>query len=180
MRADARRNYERLLSAADEVFTERGADASLEEVARRAGVGIGTLYRHFPTRRDLTEALIRDWAEDLAAQARALAERHDPATALAEWLRVIAVHNTRYRQVKSALIVESGSELKSYCRDVIYGAGEEILKPAIADGVVRPDINVPELLRLTHAIVLATERADEPMQESERLLDIVLAGIRPT
>lgn len=180
MRADARRNYERLLAAADEVFSERGVDASLEEVARRAGVGIGTFYRHFPSRRELTEALVRDWAEDLARQARGLAEKYEPAEALAEWLRAIAVHTTRYREMKAALIANGDPELKSYCRDVVEQAGESILKPAVAAGEVRDDVTAIELLRFANAIVLATEKAPDPSVEADRMLDIVLAGIRPT
>ena len=89
-RADARRNYERLLAAASAVFTERAADdASLEEIARRAGVGIGTLYRHFPTRQALLEAVYRDQVTALCARAGELASTEPPGRALTLWLRAV-------------------------------------------------------------------------------------------
>src|SRR5579863_9733131 len=90
MRADAQRNYARLLDAASAAFLEHGADdVSLEEIARRAGVGIGTLYRHFPTRQALLEAVYRDQVETLSARARELCEAESPEGALAEWMRAM-------------------------------------------------------------------------------------------
>src|SRR5216683_1164509 len=99
MRADARRNYERLLSAAAAAFATRGADdVSLEEIARRAGVGIGTLYRHFPTRQALLEAVYRDQVEALRARADELAEAESPGDALAEWLRAMVKFSSTKRR----------------------------------------------------------------------------------
>src|SRR5215472_5244918 len=99
-RADARRNYERLIAAAAAVFAERGADdVSLEEIARRAGVGIGTLYRHFPTRQALLEAVYIDQVESLSARAGELLRAESPADALAEWLRAMVKFSSTKRSM---------------------------------------------------------------------------------
>jgi AcrR family transcriptional regulator len=103
-RADARRNYEKLLAAAHEEFAEEGTGATLEDVARRAEVGIGTLYRHFPTRQALQEAVYRDQIEALAAQAHDLAERLEPEDALVRWMRLMMAHAVVKRGLNRALM----------------------------------------------------------------------------
>src|SRR5581483_10532344 len=104
LRSDARHNYARLLSAAAAAFAEHGPDAPLDEIARRAGVGIGTLYRHFPTRQALLEAVFLDSIEALGAEAVALRDAADPGDALATWLRAVLVHNLTQRGLKEALM----------------------------------------------------------------------------
>src|ERR1022692_4931729 len=104
MRADARRNRDLLLSAALAAFTEHGADdVSLEEIARRAGVGIGTLYRHFPTRQSLLEAVFRDQVDALARQAEELGRASSPGSALEEWLRAIMAFGRTKQSLNTAL-----------------------------------------------------------------------------
>src|SRR6516162_4774667 len=105
MRADAQRNYARLLDAASAAFLEHGADdVSLEEIARRAGVGIGTLYRHFPTRQALLEAVYRDQVDALGARAAELAQSDSPAAALAEWVTALVTFGKAKRSLTTALL----------------------------------------------------------------------------
>jgi AcrR family transcriptional regulator len=181
MRADAQRNYERLLSAAVAVFAERGADdASLEEIARRAGVGIGTLYRHFPTRQALLEAVYRDQVEGVRAKADELLRSESPADALADWLRALASFSSTKQSLTSALLATLGkdSELLSSCSAVIYGAAEKLLTRAQEAGVVRPDADAKDLIRLVHAVNLAAQHAPTDPGQRDRLIGLVLDGLR--
>ncbi len=116
LRADARRNYERLLAEARSAFAEHGTDASLEDVARRAGVGIGTLYRHFPNRHALMSAVFEDAVSDLLARSRELLTDPQPCTALVTWLREIVTHAGEYRGLARALM--------SVSYDADFGAGQ--------------------------------------------------------
>jgi AcrR family transcriptional regulator len=180
MRADARRNDERLLTAASAAFAEQGIDVPLEEIARRAGVGIGTLYRHFPTRQALLEAHLRDHFEALCALAEELRASPSPGDALATWLRALALHATTYRGLSAAMkssILEEGTELSAVCR-AAKAAGAELLERAQEAGVVRRDINGIELLRLVHAIVWATEQSPDGAAQADRLLSLMLDGLR--
>ena len=104
MRADARRNHDRLLAEARVAFARSGADASLEEIAHRAGVGSGTLYRHFPTREALLQAVIQDWTESMQAEAESFIGRGTPAEALHAWLRAYIAHATVFRGLAAALM----------------------------------------------------------------------------
>ncbi|GAA2793199.1 TetR/AcrR family transcriptional regulator [Nonomuraea dietziae] len=134
MRADARRNYERLLAAAATVFAEHGVDASLEDIARRAGVANGTLYGHFPTRQALLEALLRDRMDALTATARDLLDHPSAHEALVIWARAAMAHTTTYRGLVTALmrsIKDESSELHAACRAVLVG-GEQLLTRAQA------------------------------------------------
>ncbi len=181
MRADAQRNYARLLDAASAAFVEHGADdVSLEEIARRAGVGIGTLYRHFPTRQALLEAVYRDQVESLRARAEALREAESPGDALAEWLRAMVRFSSTKRSMISALLAALGtdSELLSACATVIRGSAESLLTRAKQAGVVRPDADAGDVIRLVHAVNIATEKAADPGQ-ADRMLALILDGLRP-
>jgi AcrR family transcriptional regulator len=182
MRADAQRNYQRLLDAAVAVFAEHGADdASLEEIARRAGVGIGTLYRHFPSRQALLEAVYRDQVEAVRARADELLNSESPAAALAEWLRVLSAFSSTKRSLTSALLETLGkdSELLSACSSVICDAADELLARAKEAGEVRPDANGRDLLRLVHAVNIASQHAPSDPGQPDRLIGIVLDGLRP-
>src|SRR4051812_22661352 len=163
MRADARRNYKRLLSEAKTAFLEHGADAPLEDIARRAGVGIGTLYRHFPTRLALHEAVYHDEVDELCARARALLESEPPGAALAAWMRSFAAYAASKRGLMQTLkeVIDQRSDLFARCHDEIREAAGAVLSEAQEAGAARPDVTVEDLLRLTHGISVATERAPE-------------------
>jgi AcrR family transcriptional regulator len=181
MRADAQRNYVRLLSAAMAAFTEHGADdASLEEIARRAGVGIGTLYRHFPTRQALLEAVYRDQVEALRARASELIESDAPGEALAAWLRALMTFSSTKHNLTSALLATIGkdSDLLSSCSMVICDAADTLLKRAQQTGEVREDADARDLIRLVHAVNIATQRAPTDPGQTDRLLGLILDGLR--
>jgi AcrR family transcriptional regulator len=174
MRADARRNYQRLLAAAAEAFAERGADdVSLEEIARRAGVGIGTLYRHFPTRQALLEAVYRDQVDALEARVAELVKSDSPAEALAEWLAMLMAFGKTKRSLTAGML---DSQLLSSCREVLYGATETLLARAQQAGAVRADVQGTDLMRLTHAVSLAADMGQDPGQ-ADRMLALVLDGL---
>jgi AcrR family transcriptional regulator len=179
-RADARRNFDALLAAAREVFADQGTDASLEDVARRAGVGIGTLYRHFPSRQALLEAVYRDQVESLSARAEELAGAQSPLDALAEWLRAMLKFSSTKRSMTSALLATLGtdSELLSACATVIRGSAETLLARAQQAGMVRQDADAGDVMRLVHAVNIATEKAADPGQ-ADRMLALILDGLRP-
>ncbi|MFE5733167.1 TetR/AcrR family transcriptional regulator [Streptomyces sp. NPDC056528] len=179
MRADARRNHERLLAEARAAFADRGADAPLEEIARRAGVGIGTLYRHFPTRADLLNGVFQDALEELLDRSRVLADADDPCRALVEWLRALAVHAGEYRGLAHALMSASydRSSALSRCSDPLREAGERLLGRAREAGRVRADVSIGDLMQLTNAIALAAEQSPEDAELTDRLLALTLRGI---
>jgi AcrR family transcriptional regulator len=182
MRADAQRNYTRLLSAASAAFIEHGADdVSLEEIARRAGVGIGTLYRHFPTRQALLEAVYRDQVDLLSARAKELCDAESPGDALADWLRALVRFSSTKRSMTTALLATLGkdSELLSSCSQIICGAAETLLGRAQQAGVVRQDADARDLIRLVHAVNIATERAPSDPGQADRMLALILDGLRP-
>lgn len=179
-RADARRNREKLLAAATDVFTESGADAPLDEIARRAGVGIGTLYGHFPARLDLQEAVFRDQVAAVCAGAAELQKSHSPGDALAAWLRILVGYMATKRGMAGTLMstLGKGSQLVSSCSDQMKAAGADLLTSAQRAGAVREDIDIADLLRLVHAIVVATEHGPAEPGQRERLLSLALDGIR--
>ena len=182
MRADAQRNYTRLLDAAGAAFIERGADdVSLEEIARRAGVGIGTLYRHFPTRQALLEAVYRDQVELLSARADELLQAESPGDALADWLRALVKFSSTKHSLISALLATLGkdSDLLSSCSKVIRGSAENLLARAQEAGVVRPDANSGDVIRLVHAVNIATQRGPADPGQADRMLALILDGLRP-
>jgi AcrR family transcriptional regulator len=182
MRADARRNYQRLLDAAVAAFAEHGADdVSLEEIARRAGVGIGTLYRHFPTRQALLEAVYLDQVEALRVRADELLVTDPPGEALAAWLRAMAAFSSTKHNLTSALLATLGknSDLMSACSKVIIEAAEALLGRAKQAGVVRQDVDARDLIRLVHGVNLATQHAASDPGQADRLLGLVLDGLRP-
>jgi AcrR family transcriptional regulator len=182
MRADAQRNYARLLDAASAAFLEHGADdVSLEEIARRAGVGIGTLYRHFPTRQALLEAVYRDQVELLEARAEELIKTEPPGDALADWLRALMKFSSTKHTLTSALLATHGkdSELLSSCSRVIRGAADALLARAQEAGVVRPDADSGDVIRLVHAVNIATQRGPADPGQADRMLAVILDGLRP-
>jgi len=177
-RADALRNYEKLVAAAREAFTEADRSASLEDIARRAGVGIGTLYRNFPTRSDLVQAVYVDEVEALSRSAAELAEL-EPWDALTAWLQGFV----RYVATKQALAEElfavaGDAERQAVfagCRAMLHGAGEPLLRRAQDAGIVRPDVTIEEVIRLVGGI--AKIPADDP-EDVQRVLAVALDGLR--
>jgi AcrR family transcriptional regulator len=182
LRADARRNYDGILVAATAAFAQHGADASLEEIARQAGVGSATLHRHFPSRQVLLEAVFHDHVETLCAQARELAREHDPGPAFITWLRALAAHTSASRGLAASLLHATPEtcppERGPGCHELISEAGGELLETARRAGAVRPQVSIEDLLTLVNAISLATEHTGDP-DEATRLLDIAIDGIHP-
>jgi AcrR family transcriptional regulator len=177
MRADARRSHERLLAAATEAFTEKGAEAPLEDIAKRAGVGIGTLYRHFPTRLDLQEAVYRTQVAVVCAQGEDLIEGPSPGDAFGRWLQALAGYLVTKRGLASALIAARGkdSEVISLCSQNIRSTADRLLKRAQEAGTVRADLTAIDVMMLVHGVVVATERTPE---QADRLLSLTLDGLR--
>jgi len=184
-RADARRNYERLIAAAAAAFAEHGADdVSLEEIARRAGVGIGTLYRHFPARQALLEAVYKDQVDGLDVLAGKLLAAESPGDALGEWMRAFVAFGRTKRSLSSALVETIGknSQLMSSCSLILRGRTEELLSRAQEVGEARPEVKCVDIFRLTHGLIMATEVEPSDPDQPDRLLglviDSVLAGPR--
>ncbi len=177
MRADARRSHERLLAAATVAFAENGADAPLEDIARRAGVGIGTLYRHFPTRLDLQEAAYRTQVNTVCARGEELAGSASAGEAFAGWLRVLASYLVTKRGLASALIAARGrdSDVISACSQIMRDTAGRLLERAQQAGAVRADLTPMDVLMLVHGVVVATERTPE---QADRLLSLTLDGLR--
>lgn len=175
-RADARRNYARLLEVAGAVFAEQGAQACLEEIAERAGVGIGTLYRHFPTRRALAEAVYHDQIEALVAQAEELLACPSPEDALAIWLGAVVRYGLAKRGLAEFLktVMQEDAPDLTWCREALLQAGAALLRRAQAAGAIRSDVDISDVTRLTHAIASASRDGEQ----TERLLTIMLDGLR--
>lgn len=174
-RADARRNFEKLLAAGREVLREPGASAPLEDVAERAGVGIGTLYRHFPTRQALLEAVFLDEVEALARAAEEIAAL-SPWDALVEWLgRYVAFAATKRILTEALLEVSETSEVLTACRGAIGRAGSSLLERAQAADAVRPDVILMDVLKMVGGVALMPTA--DPC-ERERMLRLALDGLR--
>jgi AcrR family transcriptional regulator len=180
LRADARRNRDRLIAVAREAFAEHGADASLDDIARRAGVGPGTLYRHFPTRMALLEAVYRDTVEALCAEADDLLTSPSPGGALAKWLRSFLAYAVTKRGLAKALMAASDERPSFFaaCHDMIGDAGTALLARAQAAGAVRPDVQLWDLLKLISGIAMTCEQAPDLEVTADRLLALVMDGVR--
>ncbi|QFZ24476.1 TetR/AcrR family transcriptional regulator [Saccharothrix syringae] len=179
-RSDARRNYDRLVEAADLAFTEHGTDASFDEIAKRAGVGSGTLYRHFPTREALMRAVFAERINKVCAQGEELLATDDPLHALTSWLRQL-IDLTMRRGLATALVARektSTSELFHACHEALRVTARPLLARAQLDGGIRPDLALTDLLLLCHAIASSVERSREGAEQANRLLDLVLEGLR--
>ncbi|MET7428473.1 helix-turn-helix domain-containing protein [Streptomyces flaveolus] len=182
MRADARRNYERLLKVAAEAFAEHGENASLDDIAKRAGVGSGTLYRHFPTRQALLEAAYVDRIEALGARADELAAERPPGEALMEWLHELAVRTLQVRGMKallsSAVTEQSSAAALTACGTVVKSAVTRLVEAAQAEGALRRDVEPIEVLRLAHGVASAAELAGVGEGEIRRYLGLLTEGLR--
>jgi AcrR family transcriptional regulator len=176
LRADARRNYEKLIAAARVAFTEDGASASLDNIARRANVGIGTLYRHFPTRQALLEAVYVDEVEALCRSAVDLAGQ-PPWDALVAWLHRFVGYVTTKEALAEELFayIDRDADVFQSCRAAFYAAGGPLLTRAQRAGVVRSDTDIREVVQLVVGIakIPSAER-----DQIERVLDMALDGLR--
>jgi AcrR family transcriptional regulator len=178
-RADAVRNRERVLEAAKVVFNAGGPEASLEAVAKRAGVGIGTLYRHFPTREDLFEAVYRREVEQLSELAEQLKNAKDPVDALRRWLdsTVEFVATKKGMSAALALTFQSSSDLAAFSMDRLTKAIGSLLDRAVAAGQMRADISPEDLLRALIGMCYINDQAG--WQSSVlRMLDVFVDGLR--
>jgi AcrR family transcriptional regulator len=180
MRADARRNYERLVTEAAAAFAERGADdVSLEEIARRAGVGIGTLYRHFPTRQSLLESVYREQVQALTRRAGELLTSDSPDVALAEWLAALAQFGSTKKSLSAALLatLSKESELFSSCGQLMRESTSSLLVRAQEAGLARSDVRGTDVLRLVHGLMLACDSTPGDPEQVSRMLSMVVAGL---
>ena len=179
MRADAQRNYASLLKTARAAVSERGADIVLEDVAKSAGVAIGTLYRHFPTRQDLLEAVFMDETNELRIHAEELASSPNPFDALISWLRLQMNFAARGRSMGAAIMAAKyvpGTRIYA-ANKAMLEAGRVLLLHAQAAEQIRTDVQLVDVIRLAYGIVLVNEHASDP-DGINRMFDIVIAGIR--
>jgi AcrR family transcriptional regulator len=180
-RTDALRNRLRILEVAKEAFTRFGADASLDEIARQAGVGAGTLYRHFPTRDALIEAVYRSEVEKLAAAERKFTKSMAPIEALRAWMLLFVDHIAAKQIIAPALnsVVGGPAKLFEGSHGLVHAAIDALVKRAIESGEIRDDLDPFDLLR---ALIGVAHVASGPgwQQSARRLVDILVTGSRPT
>jgi AcrR family transcriptional regulator len=178
MRADARRNRERLLAAAVELFAERGEDVSLNAVAQRAGVGIGTLYRHFPDRDALIEEAYRAEVAHLSDAAAELLAEHPPDVALAEWMRRFVGYAATKRGMHGALqAIAARTGLFSESQEQMRRAIGTLLAAGVAAGTLRSDVTPDDVRRAMGSLWLLTAQ-DEAAAQAEALITIIVDGLR--
>lgn len=181
-RADARRNYARVLAVAEEEIAAHGAGASLEQIARIARVGSATVRRHFPTRQALLEAVSRKQIEALRARAHDLTGTGDGRSALLEWLTDVVAYSVRARGLAVALAYDAAASDPVHdnaCSAALEEAGNPLLCRAIQDGAVAKGVTVADLIALIVGIALATEHHPDPAARAERLFRLAVAGLSP-
>lgn len=180
-RTDAQRNRERILEVAKEAFTRHGANASLDDIAKEATVGAGTLYRHFPTRDALIEAVYRTEVEKLAAAEKKFSETMPPVQALRAWMLLFIDYIEAKHIIAPALntFVGGASKLYEGSREKIQAAIEALVNRAIKSGDIRKDLEPFDLLRALIGVSNVSSTPDWP-QSAKRLVDILITGSRPT
>ena len=178
-RADAERNRARLLDAARAAFASGQATVPLDQIARDAGVGIGTLYRHFPTREALVEALYRKELDDLCASAAALLATHAPAAALRAWMDRFADYVAAKREMADALraVYASGAVSLSQARERLTVAVQEILDAGVAAGTLRADVRADDVVAMIVGIFTATS-LDGGREQRRRMFELLLVAVR--
>ena len=176
LRADARQNRAQLISAATVAFAEKGADAPLEDIARRAGVGIGTLYRHFPSRLDLQAAVFRTQVRTVCDRGDALLATDAPQEAFAAWASAVTGYLVTKRGLSRALIDAVGveSELITSCWMTMRETTERLLENAQRAGVIRSDVTGTDVMRLLHGVAVSSERDPD---RTDLLLSVMLDGL---
>lgn len=178
VRADAARNRERLMAVAAAMFAERGAEVPLEDIAREAGVGIGTLYRHFPTRDALVEAVYRNEVALLCERADDLLAKLPPDQALAEWMLLFVRHVRTKRGMLSVLkpLMAASSTLSADTRGRVVDYASRMLAAGVAAGTLRDSIDGADLVRAVSGICMSTD--EDQSRAGERLVDVIVAGLR--
>ena len=180
-RADARRNYEQLVEQARSAFAEFGVDASLDEIARRAGVASGTLYRHFPARLDLIEAVLAEQMAELVDLGRGLLTAADEFDALYTWLHAALMHGLTYRGLSAAVInsaLDRGGDLVSNWHAEMFAVGALLLARARHAGVVAADADEADVLKMIGAIAWAAQDAPDSRAQADRLFALLMSGLR--
>jgi AcrR family transcriptional regulator len=180
-RADAKRNVERLLDAARTAIAKDGPDASLDDIARDAGVGSGTLYRHFPTRVALLEAVYREEVQRLCTEGDRLIDSDTPpGEALSEWLREYVKVGAMKRGLMGPLTAALGqdSDLFATCKSMVKSTGGRLVERAQEAGAIRDDVEITDVLTLASAISHAGELTGEGSELSGRLLTVAIDGLR--
>jgi AcrR family transcriptional regulator len=181
-RADARRNRARILEAAERVLTERGPTAPTEEIAKAAGVGIGTLFRHFPTKEELLRGVFVARLEKLAEDARGLARSGDPGTALTVLIKQ-SVEQAEVKNALASMLTEAGvdvHEATGSVRAELMGALGDLLIAAQRSGAVRPELRVGDVIGLLAGASRAVEYAGNDPAARDRILGVILDGLRAT
>ncbi|MET7282436.1 TetR family transcriptional regulator [Kribbella sp. NPDC005582] len=181
MRADARRNYSRLIEQARIAFTEFGVDASLDEIARRAGVASGTLYRHFPTRLDLVEAVLAEQVTELVDLGRRLLTVEDENDALLTWLRAALLHALTYRGLAAAVMssaLDTGGEPASTWHAEMFEVGAALLARARQSGGVVSEADAADVLKMVGAIAWAAQDSPDSSAQADRLFNLLVNGLR--
>jgi len=178
MRADAKRNYERLVAAARTVFAQEGGGASMEAIAKEAGVGVGTLYRHFPKRIDVVEAVYREDVDELNAVARSAVAELEPWPALVAWLEAFVRYAAGKKRFLNELheAFEENPDLQSASRERIVGALSIVLARAQEAGEVRTDVDAADLMQLLGSMCMSATLTPD---QSGRLLLMIQDGLRP-
>ena len=180
MRADAQKNYDKIVACAVEVFTEKGMDAPLDEIATRADVGAGTLYRHFPTREDLIDAVIKSWVSQIETAADdAVASEAPVREVLLQWFSTYVARISRNKGGPSKFTSAMGnpqSPIFSKC-EVLRQANERVLSRFLAEGVIRGDVDALEVCRIIGGVAVVADQAglDEPSTAS--MLGVVIDGL---
>lgn len=177
-RADARRNYDQLVEQAKIAFAEFGVDASLDEIARRAGVASGTLYRHFPTRLDLIEVVLAEQIAELVELGRELLTADDEFDALTVWLRAATLHGLTYRGLSAEVMnsaLDRDNGLVSNWHAHMFEAGSALLARARQSGHIDPNAEAADVLKMTAAIAWA---AQDSTTQADRLLSLLMNGLR--
>lgn len=180
MRADAKRNYEKLISAAREAFAERGSEASLDDIAKRAGVGPGTLYRHFPTRDALIDVVMREWVVSVQADSQAVIESDaEPREALATWFADFIGHMSLYRGAAAKFVAcmdDPTTPIYRKCQ-VLSAANDQVLVHVAKSGILREDVDSREVMRMISGVASVIDQASMTQKEAEPMLEIILNGI---
>lgn len=176
LRADAQRNRDLLLAAARVAFTEHGSGASLEDIARRAGVGVGTLYRHFPNRQSLIEAV---YVEEVEALCRSAADTAGLSSwdALAQWLNRFVDYVATKKALLEEMMATIGQDAQVFrtCHDAIFAAGGPLLDRAMADGAVRPDAEFIDVIRMVSGVTMIRNASPDDVR---RVLSLAMDGLR--
>lgn len=180
MRADAQQNHERIVAVAAQVFYEHGMDASLDEIAVRAEVGSGTLYRHFPTREDLIDAVIKSWMERIQLEAeKAVVSERPPREILMSWFSTYVAHISRNKGGPTKISTALGnpdSPIYNKC-EVLRAANEAVLNRLRADHALRDDVDSLEVCRLVGAVAIVADQGDLDAGAVTSMLGIVVDGL---